>query len=348
MNEMIADWKSASELCSQVSRRGILSAMCVAALGGCATTTIEAPDRWPMAQIVNADVMPSQEALSPERLNRRTRVVVMEPAESPAARGHGLPEQASAVLEAVLGKGSVEVVDRRTATRLDQEIRLIETRGGGAGYSGPEVADYAITVVMGTASYSINAYSEASTYVDKKTGKTVVVTPAGFTHSGRSVMTLRIYELPSLRMVTSIPIDASVSTTPQRDRAGAAQASSMMRAATERGIEGKRAEVLNEFAPRGYISERREKDKKSIFRALISKHTGAKQGDAVEIFTLKASKDGLTGRVATDQTLVAKGRVSNVVGDESSWVIVGDEKEAAQVRRGDIVRVRHSNSMFGL
>ncbi len=327
------------------SRRLLLLGGSAALLGGClATTKLDAPpDQWATVPMSDAAVMPDPAALEPERLNRRTRVVVMQPTDAPASRGAGLAETAAAALETLLGKGGVEVVDRKMAGRLDQELRLIETRGASSSYNGPDVADFAITVVMGTASWG-SSYNEASTYTDKK-GKVTYIPPS-YTYYGKSNMTLRIYELPSLRMVTSIPAEGAVSVGDQRYAAQQAQGVPLMRSATEGGIGGKRAEVLNELSPKGYISERRTRDKKTIFKALISKNTGAKKGDNVEIITLRRSVDSLTKRTTTDQTLVASGRVSDVIGDESSWIIVDDEKAAAQVRRGDIVRVKHSRSFF--
>jgi len=327
-----------------IGRRRLLIAGGTSLLGGClASNTLELPpDQWPVVELAPAEVVPD---LTGDRLNRRTRVVVMEVADSSSAPRAGLNNFATAALEQVLGVAGVEIVDRKVASRLDQEIRLIETRGGASSsYNGPEIAEYAITVALGAASFG-SQYVAASSYVDKKTGKPVV-TPASHTHAGRSAMTLRIYELPSLRLVSSIPTEGSVALLSQQAPASPAQGADLMRAATESAVKDKRAEVLNEFAPKGYISERRAREKKSIFRALISRQTGAKKGDEVEIFSLRRSVDPLTKRTITDQSLVATGRVSDVVGEESSWVIVDDEKAAARVRRGDVIKVKHNMAWY--
>lgn len=323
----------------------IVSGMALALLGGCATNTITPPDQWPVVELEDATVMPSPAQL--QDINRRTKVVVMQPTESPAARGAGLPEVASAALEALFGAGGVEVVDRRVADKLDKELKLIEIQGkqGSGSYDGPQVADYAITVVMGTATWGSTFNAAVTLPPDKKTGKVTTI-PASYTYSGKSTMTLRVYQLPSLRLVASLPAEGTTSVSGQNVPAPQAQAASLMRAATEDGIIGKKAEVLNIFAPRGYISERRAKDKKNIFRALISKATGAKTGDEVEIVSLRSSVDPLTKRQLVDQTQVATGRISNVINEDSSWVIVDDEKAAASVRRGDIIKVKHSTSIW--
>jgi hypothetical protein len=111
----------------------------------------------------------------------------------------------------------------------------------------------------------------------------------------------------------------------------------MMRAATESGVRSKRSQVLNEFSPKGYITERRidEKEKASIFRVQIGKNTGAKTGDTVEIFTYQ--------KVDTtyDEVLVGKGVMSDTVGREGSWIRVNDEKVAARVKKYDYVKVKN-------
>lgn len=317
-----------------------LGAMAVLAGAGCAGTKIEgSPASWRVTPMADADVMP---VLSGESVSRRTRVVVMQPQEAATARGMGLQDVAVSALEAQLGEGGIEVVDRRLAGRLDQELKLVEVKGS-ASYGGPDVADFAVVMVMGNATWGSD-YIEASRYKDKD-GK-VQITPASYAYSSRSPITVRIYELPSLRMVQSFSSVGTYGLYDQKSAANPSQAVSMLRSATEAGVQGKKADILNEFSPKGYVSERRVKGDVSIFRVLLGKQTGAKTGDNVEIVTLQKSKDGLTGKSNLDPLKVASGRISDVVGEGASWVIVSDEKAAAAVRRGDIVKVRHAKGLF--
>jgi hypothetical protein len=324
-------------------RRRLVMGGMVVLLGGCAGTKIPPPSEWPVVEMEDAEVMPGKALL--EDINRRTKVVVMQPAESPANRGAGLANIAEAALIAVCGAGSVEVVDRKVADRLDKELKLIEIQGStSAAYSGPQVADFAITVALGTASAS-SKFNAASSYVDKKTGKTIT-TPASYTNGAESKLTVRVYELPSLRLVASIPAEGSSTVFGQNVPASQAQLVPLMQAATEDAIVSKKADVLNLFSRKGYVSERRAKDKKNIFRALISRQMGAKPGDEVEIVSLKSSVDPLTKRSTTDEAVVVSGRISDVIGEESSWIIVDDEGGAAKVRRGDIVKVKHKKNIW--
>lgn len=318
---------------------------CQAAMGGLALLSLAgcltSPKIEGGAAAYSAAPLPDAEVV-PVNLDpsRRTRVVVLPSNESPSSLGAGLADVASAELETVLGAGGIEVVDRKMASRLDQELKLAEIKGSGT-YGGPEVADYAIRVVMGNAGWSSN-FVQPSTKKNILTGKQENV-PGGHEHVGTSVMTLRIYTLPSLKLVEALPVDGSVSFG-QKPAAATQQANGvdLMRNATATGIRSKRAEVLNEFQPKGYITERRVKEKVSIFRVQLGKNTGAKRGNEVQIWTLQKVGNGL------DEVNLGKGVVSDVVGADGSWIVVSDEQVAARVRKGDYVKVRVSSNPFSL
>jgi hypothetical protein len=321
-----------------VPRRTVLLAGLALAAEGCSAPQIDDPRSWPQATMSDAEVKPN---IGPNDASRRTRVVLLLPQESASARGHGLHEVATSTLETMLSAGGVELVDRRMATRLDQELRLVEMRGGAGSYGGPEIADYAITVTMGNATWN-STFQEAQQFKDKKGNITNV--PASHTHGGRSQMGIRIYSLPALQLMHSIEVDGKWSTADQRSAATSSQAPGLMRGATEDGLKSKRADILNEFSPKGYVIDRRAKADKSIFRVMLGKQTGAKAGDTVEMISLTRVENPLTRRVSFDTIVVAEGKVSNIVGEGESWVIVDNAAKASRVRRGDIVRVRHSGA----
>jgi hypothetical protein len=134
-----------------------------------------------------------------------------------------------------------------------------------------------------------------------------------------------------------IDVDGRYSATLQPYAANASQGANMMRAATESGVRAKRSQVLNEFSPKGYITERRvdEKEKASIFRVQIGRNTGAKTGDNVEIFTYQKVDNSY------DEVLVGTGKMTDTIGREGSWIRVNDEKVAARVKKYDFVKVKN-------
>ena len=311
----------------RLRRHLLLGGASLTVLTACQTTVVDGgAAAWKEATLADAEVVPAVTDPS-----RRTRVVVLPSDDSPSARGAGLGAVASAALEQILGPGGVEVVERKLADRLEQELKLAEMKGSGS-YGGPDVADYAIRVVMGTAGWD-SPYVPPSQKKNVLTGQ-MVNDPGGFRHVGKSSMTLRIYALPSLKLIEQYPIEGSVARPNQPATANPSVAIGLMRAATEGGIQGKKNEVLNEFAPKGYITERRTKEKKSIFRVQLGKNTGAKTGNKVEIWTLQKVGSSF------DEVSLGSGVMSNIVGNDGSWILVDDEKVAGRVRKFDYVKVK--------
>lgn len=330
-----------------VQRRALLVLGGAVLLGGCATgaKTKGAVLSMKDVPLDDAPVMPTQLQIERATSGSRTRVVVMQPEEVAASRGAGLPAVAIATLEQMLGRG-VEIVDRNVAGRLDAELKRAEMTGSGGApaYSGGDVADYAISVVMGVSGWTSQEVP-ASQYKDAKTGK-ITYTPRSFTHGARSSMTVRIFEMPSLRLVSSIPMDSSVTLSGQTAPAGASQGMELMRRATENAINENRGPVLNEFAPRGYATERRVKGDVSYFRTTLGRRTGAKTDQDIEIVRLQNSVDPLTKKRSVNEAVIARGVVSDDIGDEHCYVAVKDAKEAARVRRGDVVRTKFDPSFL--
>ncbi len=330
-----------------VLRRAVLGLGGAVLLAGCATGAKTGGGVQTMQDVPlqDAPVMPTQAQIERAMSGSRSRVVVMQPQEVAASRGAGLPAVAVATLEQMLGRG-VEIVDRNVAGRLDAELKRAEMMGNGSApaYSGGDVADYAISVVMGVAGWGSQEVP-ASQYVDKKTGK-VTYTPRSYTHSARSSMSVRIFEMPSLRLVASIPIDGSVTVSGQPSPASPSQGLDLMRRATENGINEERGPVLNEFSPRGYATERRVKGDFSYIRTTLGKRTGAQIEQEVEIVRLQNSVDPLTKKRSVTEAVIATGVVSDDIGDDHSYVAVKDAKAAGRVRRGDVVRTKFDPSIL--
>jgi len=145
------------------------------------------------------DNMPTEAALSSERL----KVIVMESSDGGNAdvRRAQLPQALTRDIEAMLGANGVEVIDRNVATRLDQEIRMCEMQANKCGIdTGPAVARYAVKATITRASYGAR-YVERQ--VMKIKGKDVVTDPY-YSHSAAASVSLKVYELPSMREVKAI------------------------------------------------------------------------------------------------------------------------------------------------
>lgn len=308
-------------------RQLVLGGLAALGLVGCKNVDLKGgAGEFSEAPLRDSDSVPASTDPS-----RRTRVVVMPTDDSPSARGAGLAAVASSTLETILGTGGVEVIDRKLADKLEQELKLAEVRGSGS-YGGPDVADYAIRVVMGTAGWN-STFVAATQYKNPLTGKIDQI-PASYTHSATSSMSLKVYQLPSLKLVEQMDATGKLNLTNQQRAAFPSDAIGLMRGATDAGIKGKKNEVLNEFAPKGYITEKRVKGKEAIFRVQLGKNTGAKKGDKVEIWTLQKVGSSL------DEVSLGTGVMTNIIGNDGSWILVDDEKVAARVRKYDYVKVK--------
>lgn len=307
-------------------------ALALGILCGCASIDIAGgPASWQQAMLAEADT-----SAIPRYTNSRVRVLVLASEDSPSAQGADLPGIASAALENALAAGGVEVIDNALGSQLERALKFAEVMPNGP-YSGPEVADYVIRVQMGEARWN-SIFEPPSSYKNPLTGRMVEV-PGGYVHRAVSSMSVRIYHLPSLKLVGQYPIEGTARLTAQTDQGGPDVKLNMVREATVSGIRRYQDVLLTEFAPKGYVIEKRTKDDKAIFRVLLGKQTGAKAGERVEILTRRS----VDNRV--ESIPVGVGRLSDIASDSGSWIVVDDPKQAAAIRKFDEVRVvRNDNS----
>lgn len=316
-----------------------LTLLAVAVVSGCAVR-IDAVERWSPVPLDDAEFTPSAVLLQ-----GRPRVAVLDvTSESAAAMGAGLPDVARASLEQLLGAAGLEITDAATTSALQATLRLNGTQAAMVPYAGPEVADFVIDLVVG--SVLLNTRFIDAVEVAGRGGETLRI-PASYRHEARVAMTVRIYQLPSLRLVSSMPVEGVSSLSNQEPQATPEQGQSLLRVATESALQQRRAEILAETAPRGYVLERRTRGTASIFRVALAKSTAARSEDRVEILSQRPDPDSTPRSPRIEQVLVAQGSVALTdAGAGSTWVLVSDEAQARAVRRGDVVRVKRGGAYF--
>lgn len=281
------------------------------------------------------DNMPTEAALSSERL----KVIVMESSDGGNAdvQRAQLPQALTRDIEAMLGANGVEVIDRSVSSRLDQEIRMCEMQANKCGIdTGPAVARYAVKATITRASYGAR-YVERQ--VMKIKGKDVVTDPY-YSHSAAASVSLKVYELPSMREVKAIVgSDTGSNTTPGPDNLGYAMVTAALKSAISTGQA--RADFLNLFAPRGYVIGKRGGGKKSIFKVSIGSAQGLVPGAPVVILAEETTINPITKKPTVDMVDVAKARVSNIVTSNEAWIVLEDEDKAALVKLGQQAKVFH-------
>lgn len=314
------------------------------AMAGCSSTTIKNLDAMEPRALLNSDVMPSKAELA----GGKPRVVVFE-------ADHGDIELAKTArvgstlaneIEKHLAATNVELVDRKLANKLRQELALAEMHGK-AEYQGEQVADFAILGSLSQVSVG-STFTEARQYQDKK-GNLVTIAPK-CNYNGEVAGSVRIYKMPSMRPVTTEELSgtsySSEDARSSRDCAmSKTSAEQFARDAAVRAVARMRTNLQNQFAPTGYVIEQRvSKDQVAVKVTLGGKH-GIKQGDTVEITNVTRMNNPLTNQTSIETFTLGTARVSNQIGSESAWILV-EEEIAEKIRIGQPVRLQFKKGLF--
>lgn len=310
------------------------------ALAGCAGTGISLSDYQKEVSLPAAARLPTETDLNRQG---RAKVVVFETDDGDLerARNAQIGITLTRDIEQTLGDNGAEVIDRRIATSLGQELQLAEVKGVGV-YEGPAVANFAVKPTITLAEYEYK-YVPASSYTDKK-GKTHEIA-AYYSHKAQVQAGLRIYEIPSLHLVKSLTGRGSSSNS-TADRGSRELSSNMIRSATQSALRDMRSEFLNLFAPKGYVLSRRDKGSKSILRISIGSEQGIVPGNSVVIFSEQESIHPITNKVSYNKIPVVEGKVSEIVTPYEAWVVPEDEDKARRVRLGDLIEVVYKDSLW--
>ena len=313
---------------------GLLALSAVVFTTGCATKIkdIAAYREAPMSEV---EVMPTPEQLQ----GKRVKVIVFETDDNAVKNrlpGAGLVKTRK--IEDTLSGSSVEIVDRNLAVKLRDEVAFAEAKGGSASsYTGPEVASFAIRSFL-TDVGAGSSYTPASSYCDKK-GK-CYTSPHYCRYTGTATGGLRVYEIPSLRLVKSFSLKGSSSTSENdycRDNNDVMV--NMSRQAVEDTVHSSRADLKNMFAPKGYVVEKRVKDSKVIFKVMVGRVLGAQSQDSLTFYTLRKNENRLTKKVEQEEVPIATGVISDQIGDDYAWIVPDDLDKANKIRLGDFVKV---------
>lgn len=312
-------------------------------LTGCVSSAIKNIDAYQKVPLQNAEKMPSPAALS----GTKARVIVFEFDDRKAA-GAGIGDTAADLVTKELNAtNNVKIIDRNLAQQLGKEITLAETKGHG-GYRGQDVSDIAITGKITQASAGI-AFQAATSYQDKD-GK-YHTNPAQCNTSGKAAVSIKILQVPSLDAIQTIDVEAKYSNSVDAQYYGCPRLSredqnGVVVAALTSAIQKAHTELKNQFAPSGYISERRTFEKSNIFRTTLGKTLGAKQDLKVVVMHEVSETDPLTNVVSKEYVKVAEGVISDQIGDSYSYILVADPASADKIKRGDMVKGQFEDS-FG-
>jgi hypothetical protein len=297
------------------------------------------------APLADAEVMP---LFNEER--ESTKVVVVDGLDG----GNALARQAQlgkllskSVEQALVGR-SFEIVDDALAPSLDDALRKAEAMntGGGVTYSGPKVAKYAIKPAVMNSTYSAVFKNAQAPVMPTLLGKlAAAATTTGFEHSANVSVVVRVYELPSLRQVGGVDAEGSASLTDARQSANPNTGMALLTEAADDAIRSVTPELLNLFANKGYVVQRRihNESKASAFQISMGRGDGIKPGDRVELFNLRPNDNPmLKSAPAHEEIPVGTGTVTEMqFTDGSAWIVLDDDADVPKVHRGDLVKPKH-------
>lgn len=326
-------------------RYSLLTGSAALLLSGCVTmgggVTKDSYINFASTPLNDAEIMPSAAELRSERI--KAIVIQAGDGDDPLARqgkvGLGLTR---AVSEA-LSEGGVEIVDNSVDPKLAEALRIAEAKGTST-YTGPKLANYAIKPSINLVNYQA-AFSQGM-IVPGKRGQQATNIPASYTHTGDVKATLQIYTLPNLHLVESINITGkSVIAGDSRPQSNTIGAGLVTKAAAE-AVDLNKADLLNVFTGKGYVSARKSFEKLNIFLITLGKKHGLKPGDKVEIYNLRPMEGGTLGNQndGPEEVKVANCVVTEILMDGQAWVVADSEESAKRVLRGDIAKLVKTDS----
>lgn len=248
------------------------------------------------------------------------------------------------LLENQLAGGAVEIIDRNSAQKLQKEVMLAEMNKVGS-YSGPAVADYAISGAIDDTTYGYE-FHEAYTTTDKKGN--VYHHSATFSYKATVTGKVKIYELPSLRIVKTITFSDSATKSEKTKSASdyKRRDDNLVGKSGSDAIKSARVELQNFFSKKGYVLERRAKEKVTIYKISLGSDDGLKTGDTCQLFTINKTVNPITQEETPEDFLLGEGKISNIIANNYAWIVVDEDKLHSQIRLGDYVKAKYVKNLF--
>ncbi len=323
-------------------REQILLVLIVVALNGCLFTSasIKDPSTYTPVSLVKADVMPSENDLN----NKKSRVVIFGIDDDGVALANqsDVGVTITAALEQHISKSNADVVNSAGLLALKSSVEK------GEALSGLPPADYVITGTVGAANFS-KTFSEATSITDKK-GK-VTNYPAQCNYNAQVTSNIRIYNLTSGKPQLTDTLDIANSAATSSDSAGTSLAAcpdyspealtSLVRTAGAGAVNSSSTKLMNLFAPKGYVLEKRTDGKTSIIKISLGSVNGAQSKQKAIIYTLIESKHPITGNTTLEKQKIVDGLVTDQISARHVWIKVDDEALAEKIRLGDLVEVQY-------
>ena len=117
----------------------------------------------------------------------------------------------------------------------------------------------------------------------------------------------------------------------------------LVRETAETAIREVKTKLQKFCPPVGYVLEKRANVKESIYKISIGESMGMKTGNAVQVSRKYHFKNPLTEEIVDETRIVAKGKVTDQLGSNYSWIRLAEE---TNLQLGDSVNAVYEDSML--
>lgn len=241
------------------------------------------------------------------------------------------------VANQLLNSGSVDVIKRESNfIDLKKELRAAELSKELGVDTGS--AEFLITGKIFGASFG-HQYLKGRVWRDNKGRRHK--TPDKFQYRACSKGLLNIYKLPSMRNIKGISFNGCVTKSETTNsRYGARERDDgLVQESIQNGISGISSGLKNRFTKIGYILEKRVNDDETIVLTTLGRKVGAKESEDVNIYSIKTTKNSITGEELKQNIKIGEGKISNQISQNSSWIVVKELDDGENIKIGDFIKI---------
>lgn len=321
-------------------------AIVITGLAGCSSTSIENKNDFIyndhyVQTLDDAEFMPTK-----AMLKRKVLKGVVIPAKilSPLAQSALVAPVIDAKISQLIQDAGVKVIDRKVGMLVSKELEAYENTGRATSLS-LDVADIVMAPVIVSTTHE-SVFTPA--YYKEKDNRYKWV-PATCLHKIEVSGYIKIYNMPSMAQRKQIELEKNISFNKETRRRDCKIHQEMVNdfiiTTTKDAIRTKANNIKNEFSPRGYVVEYRKVEDMHYIKINQGSNLGLKQNLKIQFIRTIEERDGLSGEVSRNEFTMGKGKVTDMVHQNSAWVEVS-ESLASKIKRGDNVQVLFKTGYF--
>jgi hypothetical protein len=286
-------------------------------MGGCISQGEIKPGEMQTVSLLSSDSAPTEAQIAATGQPKVVLDEFREPKDQRVIEISSLANLASTLMataEKYLTEAGIEVISRKEAKQLLDEVKLAEQTGkvGVGGYTGPLIARYVLVGRIDSVDTSATRLSSNKCKEEANVGGTI-----------------HIYMVPQLQIAKSVNMRGNATRYGGGNcQNNPANLTALIREAGEKAVGDARTKLQNFFAPKGYITEMRQDPTGKIFsiKVNIGSQLGLKKGNPVEVFSDKEQK-------------ITTGKITEQITKSDAWIILDDPEQAKHVKKGYYVKM---------